>query len=118
MLVYEKLLKVSKDLAHGLTKFFDWCDDEIPCFHMIEAVQMFSIMVANMSTFEHSAFLQDEKDKKIQDLYDELQRERERSAAIQQQIHMILKDLEEHAELMSSRVEDIVESLKEMEMGD
>ncbi|KAI5350954.1 hypothetical protein L3X38_003845 [Prunus dulcis] len=42
-----------------------------------------------------------EKDKKIQDLYDELQRERERSAAFQQQLCMILKDLEEHAEYIS-----------------
>uniref|UniRef100_A0A5B6ZN12 FAR1 domain-containing protein n=1 Tax=Davidia involucrata TaxID=16924 RepID=A0A5B6ZN12_DAVIN len=44
---------------------------------------------------------EEEKDKKIQDLNDELQRERERSASFQQQLHLILKDLEEHAEFMS-----------------
>lgn len=61
--------------------------------------------------------LQEEKDKKIQCLYDELQHERERSAAFQQQLCMILKDLEEHAEFMSLRVEDIVNSLKEIELS-
>ncbi|KAL5781129.1 hypothetical protein ACOSP7_006158 [Xanthoceras sorbifolium] len=61
---------------------------------------------------------EEEKDKKIQDLYDELQRERERSAAVQQQLHMVLKDLEEHAEFMSVRVEDIVNRLKEIELDD
>ncbi|KAJ9189199.1 hypothetical protein P3X46_000523 [Hevea brasiliensis] len=60
---------------------------------------------------------EEEKDKKIQDLYDELQRERERSAAIQQQLHMILKDIEEHADFMSIRVEDIINNLKEIELG-
>ncbi|KAG8481283.1 hypothetical protein CXB51_026111 [Gossypium anomalum] len=55
---------------------------------------------------------EEEKDKKIQDLYNELHRERARSAAFQQQLHMILKDLEEHAEFMSIRVEDVVDSLK------
>lgn len=59
-----------------------------------------------------------EKDKKIQDLYDELQRERERSVAFQQQLCMILKDLEEHAEYISVRVEDIVKSMKEIELRD
>lgn len=62
--------------------------------------------------------MQVEKDKKIQDLYDELQRERERSAAFQQQLCMILKDLEEHAEYISVRVEDIVKSMKEIELHD
>ncbi|KAK8510372.1 hypothetical protein V6N11_082423 [Hibiscus sabdariffa] len=61
---------------------------------------------------------EEEKDKKIQDLYNELQREKERSAAFQQQLQMILKDLEEHAEFMSIRVEDIVDSLKRVELDD
>jgi hypothetical protein len=55
--------------------------------------------------------LQEEKDKKIQDIYDELQRERERSAAFQQQLCMILKDIREHEESMSLRVEDIIKKL-------
>ncbi|OMO52914.1 hypothetical protein CCACVL1_29016 [Corchorus capsularis] len=62
--------------------------------------------------------LQEEKDKKIQDLYNELQREKERTAAYRQQLQMILKDLEEHAEFMSIRVEDIVDSLKKVELQD
>lgn len=62
--------------------------------------------------------MQEEKDKKIQALYDELQRERERSLAFQQQLCMILKDLEQHAEFMSIRVEDIVNSMKEIELGE
>ncbi|XP_031264564.1 protein FAR1-RELATED SEQUENCE 7-like [Pistacia vera] len=61
---------------------------------------------------------EEEKDKKIQDLYNELQHERERSAAVQQQIRVVLKELEEHAEFMSIRVEDIVNNLKEIELGD
>lgn len=60
--------------------------------------------------------MQEEKDKKIQELYDELQCERERCAAFRQQLHTILKDLEEHADFMSIRVEDIVNSLKEIEL--
>lgn len=59
---------------------------------------------------------EEEKDKKIQELYDELQCERERCAAFRQQLHTILKDLEEHADFMSIRVEDIVNSLKEIEL--
>ncbi|KAJ6377778.1 hypothetical protein OIU78_028072 [Salix suchowensis] len=61
---------------------------------------------------------EEEKDKKIQDLYHELQHERERSAAFQQQLCMILKDIKEHEEFMSLRVEDIVKTLKEIELCD
>ncbi|XP_015886995.2 protein FAR1-RELATED SEQUENCE 5 [Ziziphus jujuba] len=61
---------------------------------------------------------EEEKDKKIQDLYDELQHERQRSVALQHQLSMILEDLEEHAEFMSIRVEDIINSIKEIELGD
>ncbi|XVE81072.1 hypothetical protein DITRI_Ditri15bG0033900 [Diplodiscus trichospermus] len=60
--------------------------------------------------------LQEEKDKKIQDLYNELQHEKQQSAVFRQQLLMILKDLEEHAEFMSIRVEDIVESMKRVEL--
>lgn len=60
---------------------------------------------------------EEEKDKKIQDLCGELQRERERSAAFQQQLCMILKDLKEHEEFVSLRVEDIIKTLKEIELG-
>ncbi|KAG2726016.1 hypothetical protein I3843_01G090100 [Carya illinoinensis] len=60
---------------------------------------------------------EEEKDKKIQDLYDELQHERERSSAFRQQLCLILEDIEEHAQFMSLRVEDIVNSMKEIELG-
>lgn len=59
-----------------------------------------------------------EKDKKIQDLYDELQREKQRSAALRQQLQMIIQGLEEHADFMSIRVEDIVVNLKQIELED
>ncbi|KAL9380425.1 hypothetical protein Peur_026082 [Populus x canadensis] len=65
-----------------------------------------------------STLSEEEKDKKMQDLYDELQREREQSAAFQQQLSMIIQDLKEHEEFMSLRVEDIVNTLKEIELGD
>ncbi|KAJ6917439.1 hypothetical protein NC652_019707 [Populus alba x Populus x berolinensis] len=58
----------------------------------------------------------EEKDKKIQDLSGELQHERERSASFQQQLCMILKDLKEHEEFLSLRVEDIIKTLKEIEL--
>ncbi|XP_059651120.1 protein FAR1-RELATED SEQUENCE 5-like [Cornus florida] len=61
---------------------------------------------------------EEEKDKKIQDLFDELQHERERSAALRRQVCVILKDIQEHAEFMSIRVEDIVNSMKEIEFND
>lgn len=61
---------------------------------------------------------EEEKDKRIQDLYDELEHERERSAALRQQLCLILKDIEEHAQYMSLRVEDIVNSVREIELGD
>ncbi|XVF65567.1 hypothetical protein PTKIN_Ptkin09bG0259000 [Pterospermum kingtungense] len=60
---------------------------------------------------------EEEKDKKIQDLSNELQREKERSAGFRQQLQTILKDLEEHNEFMSIRVEDIVDGLKRVELG-
>ena len=69
-------------------------------------------------TPEHVKFSQEEKDKKIQDLYKELQLERERSAGLQKQLRMILKDLEEHADFMSVRVEDVVNKMKEIELDD
>ncbi|XP_057956995.1 protein FAR1-RELATED SEQUENCE 7-like [Malania oleifera] len=61
---------------------------------------------------------EEEKEKKIQDLYNELQHERERSAGFQQQLHMILKDIEEHGDFMSIKVEDIVNSMKQIELND
>lgn len=58
---------------------------------------------------------QDDKDVKIRELTAELQRERKRSAAIQEQLDMVLKDMEEHSSLLSRNIDDIVHSLKEIE---
>ena len=60
--------------------------------------------------------MQEEKDKKIQELNNELQHEREQSARFREQLCMILKDLEEHTEFMSIRVEDIVHAMGEIEL--
>ncbi|GMP69274.1 hypothetical protein CsSME_00028595 [Camellia sinensis var. sinensis] len=59
----------------------------------------------------------EEKDKKIQELYNELQHERERSAAFREQLHEILKNLDEHSEFMSIRVEDISNIMKQIELN-
>ncbi|KAK2965814.1 hypothetical protein RJ640_025323 [Escallonia rubra] len=58
---------------------------------------------------------QDEKDVKIRELTAELQRERKRSAAIQEQLDMVLKDMEEHSNHLSRNIDDIVQSVKEIE---
>ncbi|XVF37707.1 hypothetical protein REPUB_Repub20aG0032800 [Reevesia pubescens] len=84
---------------------------ELPTINMLSVVNAFASDFRLM-------LLQEEKDKKIQDLYNELQQEKERSAAFQQQLEMILIDLEEHAEFMSIRVEDIIDKLKRVELDD
>ncbi|KAF7113272.1 hypothetical protein RHSIM_RhsimUnG0143200 [Rhododendron simsii] len=61
---------------------------------------------------------EEEKDKKILELNNELQHEKERSSMFREQLHTILKDLEEHAEFMSIRVEDIVNTMKGIELDD
>ncbi|KAF7121139.1 hypothetical protein RHSIM_Rhsim13G0054300 [Rhododendron simsii] len=57
----------------------------------------------------------DDKDVKIRELTAELQRERKRSAAIQEQLDMVLKDMEEHSSFLSRNIDDIVRSMKEIE---
>ncbi|CAK9170743.1 unnamed protein product [Ilex paraguariensis] len=57
----------------------------------------------------------DDKDVKIRELTAELQRERKRSAAIQEQLDMVLKDMEEHSNQLSRNIDDIVQSVKEIE---
>ncbi|KAK3011753.1 hypothetical protein RJ639_012298 [Escallonia herrerae] len=73
-----------------------------------------SVSPADMIAIASSSTMMEEKDKKIQDLFGELQQERERSAAFQRQLHAIIKDLEEHSEFMSVRVEDIVKNMKDI----
>ncbi|KAI3961056.1 hypothetical protein MKW92_013456 [Papaver armeniacum] len=56
-----------------------------------------------------------EDKKKIHELTVELHRERRRSAAYREQLNMVLKEVEDHANYLSTKVEDIVENLKEVE---
>ncbi|XP_038694155.1 protein FAR1-RELATED SEQUENCE 7-like isoform X2 [Tripterygium wilfordii] len=57
----------------------------------------------------------DEKDVKIRKLNVELQRERKRSAALQEQLSMVLREMEEHSNHLSRNIEDIVQSVKDIE---
>ncbi|KAK1567766.1 hypothetical protein Q3G72_016395 [Acer saccharum] len=57
----------------------------------------------------------DEKDVKIRELTAELQRERKRSAAYQDQLEMVLKDMEDHSHHLSRNIDDIVQSVKDIE---
>lgn len=60
-------------------------------------------------------FLQDEKDVKIRELTAELQRERKRSAAYQEQLDMVLREMEEHSSHLSRNIDDIIQSVKDIE---
>ncbi|XP_025014568.1 protein FAR1-RELATED SEQUENCE 7 isoform X2 [Ricinus communis] len=57
----------------------------------------------------------DEKDVKIRELTAELQRERKRSAAYQEQLYTVLRDMEEHSNHLSRNIEDVVQSVREIE---
>ncbi|KAK8480876.1 hypothetical protein V6N11_051366 [Hibiscus sabdariffa] len=57
----------------------------------------------------------DEKDVKIRELTAELQRERKRSAAIQEQLDMVLREMEEHSNHLSRNIDDIVQSVRDIE---
>lgn len=58
---------------------------------------------------------QDEKDIKIRELTAELQRERKRCAAYQEQLDSILRDMEEHSDHLTRNIDDIVQSVREIE---
>ncbi|KAL4368683.1 hypothetical protein GQ457_05G004210 [Hibiscus cannabinus] len=57
----------------------------------------------------------DEKNVKIRELTAELQRERKRSAAIQEQLDMVLREMEEHSNHLSRNIDDIVQSVRDIE---
>ncbi|KAI3961058.1 hypothetical protein MKW92_013458 [Papaver armeniacum] len=57
----------------------------------------------------------DEKDKKIQELATALQQEKKRSASYQAQLHMVLKDIDEHTEHLSRKLKDVVENLSDVD---
>ncbi|KAK8588486.1 hypothetical protein V6N12_022924 [Hibiscus sabdariffa] len=62
---------------------------------------------------------EDEKDRRIQELTQELNNEKQkckrRCAAYQEQLHTLLKFVEEHTDQLSRRVQDIVNNIKELE---
>lgn len=58
---------------------------------------------------------QDEKDVKIRELTAELQRERKRSAAYQEQLEMVLRDMEEQSKHLSRNIDDIVQTVREID---
>lgn len=57
----------------------------------------------------------DEKDVKIRELTAELQRERKRSAAYQEQLEMVLRDMEEQSKHLSRNIDDIVQTVREID---
>lgn len=63
--------------------------------------------------------MQDEKDQRIRELTLELSNERQRCkrlcAAYQEQLHMVLKYIEEHTDHMERKVQDIVQNVREIE---
>ncbi|GMH02432.1 hypothetical protein Nepgr_004271 [Nepenthes gracilis] len=54
----------------------------------------------------------DEKDVKIRELTAKLQRERKRCAALQEQLNMVLKDIDEHSSSLSRNIENIIEQVR------
>ena len=85
---------------------------------MLSYTIFFMLFLSSILAAKFKKYFQEEKDKKIQDLNDELQHEREPSATFRQQLCWILKDLEDHSQFMTLRVEDIVNSMKDIELGD
>ncbi|KAG5399053.1 hypothetical protein IGI04_020867 [Brassica rapa subsp. trilocularis] len=57
----------------------------------------------------------DEKDAKIRELSTELSRERKRCATLQQQLDMVLNVMEEHANHLSVNINNVIQSVKEIE---
>ncbi|GLU08061.1 hypothetical protein SLE2022_249900 [Rubroshorea leprosula] len=66
-----------------------------------------------------SLISEDEKDQRIRELTQELNNEKQRCkrlcAAYQEQLRMILKYVEEHTDYLSTKVQDIVKNVRELE---
>ncbi|OVA19379.1 FAR1 DNA binding domain [Macleaya cordata] len=58
---------------------------------------------------------EDEKDKRIRELFQELQHEKKLHAACKRQLNMVVKYVEEHNQNLSLKVEVIVNNVKELE---
>ncbi|OVA16175.1 FAR1 DNA binding domain [Macleaya cordata] len=68
--------------------------------------------------FKASLLSEAEKDKKIEDLFNELQHEKQRTAGFREQLYMVLSDIEEHAQHISVRVQDVVNNVRELESSE
>ncbi|KAF3455720.1 hypothetical protein FNV43_RR00362 [Rhamnella rubrinervis] len=60
----------------------------------------------------------DEKDKKIQELTAELRNKKRLCATYQEQLTAFMKIVEEHSDLLSKKVQNVVSNLKEFECID
>ncbi|AEE74550.1 FAR1 DNA binding domain [Arabidopsis thaliana x Arabidopsis arenosa] len=57
----------------------------------------------------------DEKDAKIRELSAELSRERRRCTALQQQLDMVLKEMEEHSNHLTININSVIQSVRDIE---
>ncbi|KAI3951609.1 hypothetical protein MKX01_018725 [Papaver californicum] len=62
-----------------------------------------------------SGLSEGEKDKKIEELFNELQHEKQRSASFRERLYLVLNDIEVHTHHMSLRVQDTVNNVREIE---
>ncbi|RZC47538.1 hypothetical protein C5167_040485 [Papaver somniferum] len=67
---------------------------------------------------EHYLYSCDEKDKRIQELTAELRRKKRLCAAYREQLNTFMKDVEEHNELLSAKVQVVVNNIKDVESED
>ncbi|KAJ4730365.1 Protein FAR1-RELATED SEQUENCE like [Melia azedarach] len=58
---------------------------------------------------------QDEKDKKIRELLADLHRANQQLAECREQLAMVLKDVEQHTDHVTKRIQNIIENVKEVE---
>lgn len=59
--------------------------------------------------------MQDDKDKRIQELTAELRNKKRLCATYQEQLNAFMKVVEEHSQQLSKKVQNVVENLKEFE---
>ncbi|XP_010452983.1 PREDICTED: protein FAR1-RELATED SEQUENCE 12-like [Camelina sativa] len=69
----------------------------------------------NVRRNPHLSQTPDEKDAKIRELSAELSRERKRCAALQQQLGMVLKEMEEHSNHLSTNINNVIQRVREIE---
>lgn len=86
-------------------------------FHSIEVSEVIYFLPSIVISY--AIIQQDEKDRRIRELTLELSNERQKCrrqcAAYQERLHAVLKDIEQHTDHLSRRVQDIVQHIKEIE---